>query len=68
MEEAQLAFEYLNDIEKKMNSANHQLTKRTDYESQEYLDIITEFNNLEERFRMGIFMILQLKSVELLLA
>ncbi len=53
LEEAQLAFEYLNDIEKKMNSANHQLTERTDYESQEYLDIITEFNNLEERFRMG---------------
>ena len=53
LEEAQTAFEYLNDIEKKMENANQQLTERTDYESKEYLDIITEFNNLEERFRMG---------------
>ena len=53
VEEAQTAFEYLNDIEKKMNHANKQLSERTDYESKEYLDIITEFNYLEERFRMG---------------
>jgi len=53
LEEAQTAFEYLNDIEKKMIYANQQLTERTDYESKEYLDIITEFNYLEERFRMG---------------
>ncbi len=53
IEEAQTAFEYLNDIEKKMNYANHQLTVRSDYQSKEYLDIITEFNYLEERFRMG---------------
>ena len=52
-EEAQTAFEYLNDIEVRMNKANKDLTERTDYESQEYLDIITEFNTLEERFRMG---------------
>ena len=53
LEEAQTAFEYLNDIEKKMNYANQQLSERTDYESKEYLNIITEFNSLEERFRMG---------------
>ena len=53
LEEAQTAFEYLNDIEVRMNKANKDLTERTDYESQEYLDIITEFNTLEERFRMG---------------
>ena len=53
LEEAQTAFEYLNDIETRMNKANKDLTERTDYESQEYLDIITEFNTLEERFRMG---------------
>ena len=53
LEEAQTAFEYLNDIEKEMNHANLQLTERTDYESKEYLDIITDFNDLEERFRMG---------------
>ena len=53
LEETQTAFEYLNDIEKKMNHANQQLSDRTDYESKEYLDIITEFNYLEERFRMS---------------
>ena len=53
LEEAQTAFEYLNDIEIRMNKANKELTERTDYESNEYLDIITDFNNLEERFRMG---------------
>jgi ATP-binding cassette subfamily F protein 3 len=53
LEEAHTAFEHLNDIEKKMNDANQQLTERTDYESQGYLDIITEFNYLEEKFRMS---------------
>ena len=53
LEEAQIAFEYLNDIEKRMNHANQQLIERTDYESKEYLDIITDFNYLEERFRMS---------------
>ena len=53
IEEAQTAFEHLNDIEKKMNESSKQLSNRTDYESQEYLDIITEFNYLEERFRMS---------------
>ena len=36
-----------------MNHANQQLIERTDYESKEYLDIITDFNYLEERFRMS---------------
>ena len=53
LEEAQTAFEFLNDVEKRMNEANKQLTERTDYESDAYLDIINEFNELEERFRMA---------------
>jgi len=53
LEEAQTAFEFLNDVEIRMNEANKQLTERTDYESDSYLDIITEFNELEERFRMA---------------
>ena len=52
-EEAQTAFEFLNDVETRMNEANKQLTERTDYESDAYLDIINEFNELEERFRMA---------------
>ena len=53
LEEAQTAFEFLNDVEARMNEANKQLTERTDYESEAYLDIINEFNELEERFRMA---------------
>jgi ATP-binding cassette subfamily F protein 3 len=53
LEEAQTAFEFLNDVETRMNKANKQLTERTDYESDAYLDIINEFNELEERFRMA---------------
>ena len=53
LEEAQTAFEFLNDVETRMNEANKQLTERTDYESEAYLDIINEFNELEERFRMA---------------
>ena len=53
LEEAQTAFEFLNDVETRMNKANKQLTERTDYESNAYLDIINEFNDLEERFRMA---------------
>mgnify|MGYP006081582147 FL=1 len=53
LEEAQTAFEFLNDVETRMNEANKQLTERTDYESNAYLDIINEFNDLEERFRMA---------------
>jgi len=53
LEEAQTAFEYLNELELRMNLANQQLNERTDYESKEYLAIITEFHNLEERFRMS---------------
>ena len=53
IEEAQTAFENLNHIELMMNEANQKLIERTDYESKDYLEIISEFNELEERFRMA---------------
>ena len=53
LQEAQAAFEHINNLEERMNEANRQLTERTDYESDEYLQIITDFNSLEERFRMA---------------
>ena len=52
IEEAKTAFEALNIIESKMNFVNQQLIERTDYESKDYLQIINEFNLLEESFRM----------------
>ena len=53
LEEVQTSFEYLNKIESQMNKANQELTQRTDYDTQEYLDVITEFNDLEEMFRLS---------------
>ena len=53
IEEAQTAFENLNQIELMMNEANQKLIERTDYESKEYLEIINQFNEHEERFRMA---------------
>ncbi len=52
VEEAKIAFESLNAIELKMKEVNKQLIERNDYESKEYLQIINEFNFLEESFRM----------------
>jgi len=52
VEEAKIAFESLNAIELKMKEVNKQLIERNDYESKEYLQIINEFNFLEESFRI----------------
>ena len=52
-EEAKEAFINLNHIEKNLNSVNQQLLERDDYETKEYLNLITNFNELEERFRMS---------------
>ena len=52
LEEAKTAFDYLNEIKDKLKIVNQQLNERTDYESQSYLDLITESHELGERFRM----------------
>ena len=52
-EEAKTAFHLLTEIEEKMNHVGKQMSDRTDYESKEYLDIISNFNILEERFRIN---------------
>ena len=52
-EEAKTAFDYLNEIKVKLNHVNQQVNERTDYESQSYLDLLTELHDLDERFRMS---------------
>ena len=39
-------------LEKKLEYFNNLFNERTDYESQEYLDLINQFNETEERFRL----------------
>jgi len=53
LEEAKTAFDYLNEIKDKLKNVNQQLNERTDYETQSYLDLITESHELGERFRMS---------------
>ena len=52
IDEAKTAFSNLNDIELNMNLLNEQLINRTDYDSAEYMSIINQFNDHEERFRV----------------
>ena len=48
MEETLTAFDSLAQIEKELNSVNEQLAERTDYESEEYLSLITRLNDLTD--------------------
>lgn len=49
-EEASQAFAHLFEMEKKINELNEQLSTRSDYESQEYMDIIEEVTSLGEKY------------------
>jgi len=52
LEEANTAFDDLNKIKFLMDQANTKLIERTDYESEEYMEIISNFNQLEESYRI----------------
>lgn len=49
-EEAMQAFKELNKINKKIDTINHELATRTDYESEEYHKLIHDLTDLTERF------------------
>ena len=49
-EEAGRALEQLNEIQKKIDYTNEQLTTRTDYESEEYTKLIEDITVLTDRF------------------
>ena len=49
-EEASLAFSEILQMEAKINDINEQLAVRTDYESDEYMQLIEEVSTLSERF------------------
>ena len=49
-EEASLAFDEILQMEAKINEINEQLTTRTDYESDEYMQLIEQVSMLSERF------------------
>ncbi|MDR1877653.1 MAG: ATP-binding cassette domain-containing protein [Flavobacteriaceae bacterium] len=49
-DEAKQAFKELNNINEKINEINHQLATRTDYESDEYHELIHDLTDLTDRF------------------
>lgn len=51
-EEAQTAFEELLSMERKLEKFNHELARRTDYESEEYHDLIQKTTDLTDRFNL----------------
>lgn len=52
MEEAESSFEELKVLEKRIEEINLQMTERTDYESESYLELISEFNEVDERYQV----------------
>ena len=50
MEEASKAFSTVLDMKAEMDRLNKELETRTDYESQEYMDIITKVTDIGEKF------------------
>ena len=53
IEEAQTAFDDLNKIKERLEDVNKQINERTDYEADSYLHLISEFHDLDERYRMS---------------
>ena len=52
VEEAQTAFKELNQIRESLDAINKEINERSDYEAKSYLDLISEYNDLDERFRI----------------
>ena len=52
MEEAESAFAELKELEKKMERLNEEVSTRTDYESESYMKLLEEMNEVSERFHL----------------
>ena len=52
LEEAYQAFEEIKEIELKLDDINNQLATRTDYESEEYSQLIVDLTDLTERYEL----------------
>ena len=50
--EAERAFEHITEMEQELNKLNNQLTERTDYESEAYMNLVERFTHLNEHFQM----------------
>lgn len=51
-EEAETAFAHIHELEQRVNDLNNQLAERTDYESEDYMQLVERFTHENERFHM----------------
>ena len=51
-QETEQAFSHLHELERRVGNLNNQLAERTDYESDEYLQLVERFAHESERFQM----------------
>ncbi|MGB2364353.1 MAG: ribosomal protection-like ABC-F family protein [Flavobacteriales bacterium] len=49
-QEAELAFKEIKELEEKINAINLEMSERTDYETEGYMQLITDLNELNERY------------------
>ena len=49
-QEAELAFKEIKELEEKINAINVEMSERTDYETEGYMQLITDLNELNERY------------------
>ena len=50
--ETEKAFSQIHNIQAELNLLNNQMTERTDYESEEYMQLVERFTHLNEHFQM----------------
>jgi len=52
MEETMLAFEHIHDMQVSIEQMNAEMSRRTDYESDDYMDLCERYAHAQERFQM----------------
>ncbi len=52
MEEAETAFAHISEMQERLNKMNNELSTRTDYESEEYMELVERFTHENDRFMM----------------
>ncbi len=52
MEEAETAFAHISELEQRIQQLNQQLAERTDYESEDYMQLVETFTHENDRFEM----------------
>ena len=52
MEEAETAFAHISEMQERLQKMNNELASRTDYESEEYMELVERFTHENDRFMM----------------